>query len=140
MRSRKQIGNDSESSVAGILFTHHFWVLNITQNKYGQAADLIAVKHGKAYLIDVKHCEDNYFVLDRIEPNQQMSMTMWEEFSDNGVGWFALDFENGDVIMLSHKTMKYLLKIGQSRINKNYADHHGVNIERWVKMVENLNK
>ena len=78
-----------ERAVCDALFKQGFWVLNVAPGKDGQPADIIAVKGSKIYLIDCKVCKDDRFVLDRIEPNQESAMKLWEERT-TGLAGFAI--------------------------------------------------
>ena len=87
--SNKSNGSRFERRIAQILSKNGFWVHLLAQNASGQPADIIAVKNGKAYLIDCKLCEGNYFDLRRVELNQELSMTKWRECK-NGEGLFCI--------------------------------------------------
>ena len=54
--SNKKLGNSFESELCEILSMYGFWCHNLAQNSAGQPADVIAVRNGKAYLIDCKVC------------------------------------------------------------------------------------
>lgn len=132
----KKRGNESEQSVADFLFSKSYWVLKIRQNEHGQAADILAVRHNRAFLIDVKRIKDDYFELSRVEANQNTSMMVWETHADNGVGWFALDYDNGETIMLTSEDVNNLIDSGITRVHWETARDIGVTIERWVDLFE----
>ena len=132
MDSNRKIGNTFENVFCQQLFDKGFWVHNLTQNSAGQPADLIAVKNGKAFLIDCKVCENNKFPLSRIEPNQHTAMSLWKQ-SGNGNGWFALRLNDGcSVYMLDHDLMR-AFSVGSSTINEDSIRHYGQDFEKWVK-------
>lgn len=101
MTSNRKLGNNFESNLCKILFDHGFWVHNLVQNQAGQPADVLAVRNKQAYLIDCKVCSTTKgFALNRMEENQDLSMTLWKECG-NGEGWFAVLFA-GQIYMIPH--------------------------------------
>lgn len=132
MDSNRKKGNTFENEFCQWLFYKGFWVHNLTQNSAGQPADVIAVKNGKAFLIDCKVCENNKFPLSRIEPNQHTAMDLWED-SGNGEGWFALQFSDGSVYMASHHLMR-ILGIGNTVIDKDSILRYGYGLKKWVEL------
>jgi Holliday junction resolvase len=66
--SNRSLGNRFETELSEILSAYGFWVHQLSQNSAGQPANVIAVKNGKAYLIDFKVCStDKGYALDRME-------------------------------------------------------------------------
>lgn len=130
--SNKINGSRFETRIAQILSKHGFWVHLLAQNAAGQPADIIAVKNGKAYLIDCKLCEGNYFDLRRIELNQELSMTKWRECK-NGEGLFCISFNN-KIYMIN---LPDLLNADSSRITEFYCGLAGGTLESWLKYVDN---
>lgn len=126
MGSNKKLGNDFESEFCGLLSTFGFWVHNMAQNAAGQPADVIAVKNGRAYLIDCKVCSHDVFDMNRIESNQEYSMALWKECG-NGKGWFALKLSNGDIYMLSDYDSKLF-----GRMNRKDIEERCVPFDEWV--------
>ena len=128
--SNKKAGNQFEAELCEILSMYGFWCHNLAQNSAGQPADVIAVRNGKAYLIDCKVCStDKGFALSRVEENQELSMDLWNECG-NGQGWFAMKLPTGDIFMIPH----FCLKACQ---NKSYLSpgeiyETGKPIEKWV--------
>lgn len=104
-KTNKKLGNGFESFFCEKLFSNGFWVHNLAQNQAGQPADVIAVKNGKAYLIDCKVCSGREFPYSRVEENQDSSMLLWAECG-NETGWFALLFED-EIYMLSHAQINF---------------------------------
>ncbi len=102
--SNKKLGNSFESEFCETLAEEGFWTHNLAQNSAGQPADVIAVKDGKAYLIDCKVCSRDRFSLNRIEENQSLSMELWRDCG-NGEGWFALEFSD-QVYMLTLDSLR----------------------------------
>lgn len=91
--SNRATGNQAEQEFCKALASHGFWVHNMAQNKAGQPADVIAVRDGEAYLIDVKDCStEKGFEFSRIEPNQQSAMVKWE-LCGNNQALFALRYD-----------------------------------------------
>ena len=99
--NNKTLGNNFEQELCEKLSEYGFWVHCLNMNKAGQPADIIAVKNKMAYLIDAKVCSSRGFALSRVEENQELAMSLWEE-RGNGQGWFALQVPNGEIFMLPH--------------------------------------
>ena len=129
--SNKKLGNDFESQFCEILFEQGFWCHNLAQNQVGQPADVIAVRNGKAYLIDCKVCINDIFPFSRIESNQHTAMTLWKQ-SGNDYGWFALQLSNKDIYMIDHEWM-IALSLNQSSINRDLITHYGLPLGRWLE-------
>ena len=129
--SNKKLGNDFESQFCEILFEQGFWCHNLAQNQVGQPADVIAVRNGKAYLIDCKVCINDTFPFSRIESNQHTAMTLWKQ-SGNDYGWFALQLSNKDIYMIDHEWM-IALSLNQSSINRDLITHYGLPLGRWIE-------
>lgn len=127
--NNKKLGNNFEAQLCEILFEEGFWCHNLAQNQAGQPADVIAVKNGKAYLIDCKVCSSKGFALSRIEENQDLSMELWSKCG-NGEGWFALLFEE-QIYMITHLSMlelrPYMTYLGGETIRR-----FGIRLEDWL--------
>ncbi len=107
MASNKKNGTTFEEEFAQFLYENGFWVHLLTQNAAGQPADIIAVKNGRALLIDCKVCEKDLFRMERIEENQWTSMNFWRQ-RGNGEGWFALKTSDGTVTLFCLEEMERL--------------------------------
>ena len=129
--SNKKVGNDFEKELCDMLASEGFWAHNMAQNSAGQPADVIAVRNGKAYLIDCKVCVNDTFPFSRIESNQHTAMTLWKQ-SENDYGWFALQLSNKDIYMIDHGLM-IALSLNQSSIGKDLITHYGLPLERWLE-------
>lgn len=127
--SNKKLGNNFESAFCKILFEEGFWCHNLAQNQAGQPADVIAVRNGKAYLIDCKVCSKGRFVFSRIEDNQHTAMKAWKE-SGNEKGWFAL-LCSDHIFMLDYDTLKRLSET-QSSIRYSEMCFYGCVLNEWV--------
>lgn len=133
--SNKKLGNSFETDFCQLLYQHGFWVHNFVQSKDGQPADVIAVKNGKAYLIDCKVCSNNYFNLGRMEENQINAMTLWEEVG-NGNGLFAIRLAmDNSILMLTKQECLSLLK-EQKQIGFKKLKQLGKHIDKWLGEVE----
>lgn len=129
--SNKKLGNQFESELCEILSMYGFWCHNLAQNAAGQPADVIAVKNGKAYLIDCKVCStDKGFALSRVEENQDLAMHLWNECG-NGGGWFAMKLPTDDIIMVPHFIIKAFKNSG-SYMTAAEIFEAGKPIEKWV--------
>ena len=129
--SNKKLGNSFEAELCETLSMYGFWVHNMAQNAAGQPADVIAVKNGKAYLIDCKVCSTTKgFALNRMEDNQDLAMTLWNDCG-NGQGWFAMKLPTGDIFMLPHFCVK-AHKHMKSHMSYGEIFELGKSIEKWV--------
>ena len=128
--NNKKLGSDFEQELCEKLSEYGFWCHNLAMNKAGQPADIIAVRNKKAYLIDAKVCSDRGFALSRIEENQELSMTLWEE-RGNGQGWFALKIPTGEIYMIPHVFL-HAYKQGQAHITFSEIHDIGKPLEKWV--------
>ena len=129
--SNKKLGNRFEQKFCESLFQEGFWTHNLAQSSAGQPADVIAVRNGKAYLIDCKVCINDTFPFSRIESNQHTAMTLWKQ-SGNGCGWFALQLSNKDIYMIDHDLM-IALSLNQSSIGEDLITHYGLPFGRWLE-------
>jgi Holliday junction resolvase len=129
--SNKKLGNSFENELCELLSEHGFWCHNLAQNAAGQPADVIAVRNGRAYLIDCKVCSTNKgFALDRMEDNQDLAMALWKD-SGNGEGWFAMKLPTGAIYMLPHFYIKACRQM-QSHLSPGEIYEEGKSIEKWV--------
>ena len=128
--SNKKVGNDFEREVCEILSENGFWVHNLAQNQTGQPADVIAVRDGKAFLIDCKVCSTGRFKLKRIEENQQLAMEHWLDMGNDEV-WFALKLDD-NIVMINYLDLM-CLKMIQSSLNIKEIFKQGIMIKDWIK-------
>lgn len=128
--NNKKLGSGFEQALCETLSKHGFWCHLLNANKAGQPADIIAVKNGKAYLIDAKVCTNGTFPLSRVEENQDLAMELWKECG-NGEGWFALEVD-GNVYMICHYVIK-AYKSQQKTLSKKVIFDLGIPFEKWVK-------
>ncbi len=128
--TNKKLGNDFENRFVEILSQEGYWCHLFAQSQAGQPADVIAVRNGKAYLIDCKVCSTRGFALSRMEENQDLSMSLWKS-NGNGEGWFALKIGE-EIVMISHFSIKALMR-EKSVLNLTDIREYGVKLERWLK-------
>ena len=128
----KKLGNDFEQELCEILADAGYWVHNFANRKNGQPADIIAVKNGKAYLIDAKVCSYEVFPFKRIEDNQQLAMDMWIECG-NIEPYFALKARN-EVYMVGYVTIKNLMRKGKKQLNIEDMNKYGTRIETLLRI------
>ena len=128
--NNKKLGNSFENELCEVLSGYGFWCTNLAQKKAGQPADVIAVRNKVPYLIDAKVCSDDKFPLSRVEENQDLAMTLWEECG-NGTGWFALKLDD-QIYMISHHIMIAYTDQKYSLSSKDILEV-GIPLERWVK-------
>ena len=129
--SNKKLGNQFESELCEILSMYGFWCHNLAQNAAGQPADVIAVKNGRAYLIDCKVCStDKGFDLRRVEENLELAMRLWNDCG-HGAGWFAMKLPNDDIFMVPHFVIIAYRNTGSSMSAADVFEA-GKPIEKWV--------
>ena len=128
--NNKKLGNDFEQELSEILYDAGYWVHLLNQNKNGQPADIIAVKNGKAYLIDAKVCSYEVFPFRRIEENQHLSMDMWIE-CNNIEPYFALKCRN-EIYMVGYRTIKDLMRKGKKQLNLEDMNKYGTRLATWL--------
>ena len=129
--SNRKSGNQFEAELCETLSMYGFWCHNLAQNSAGQPADVIAVRNGRAYLIDCKVCStDKGFALSRVEENQDLAMHLWNECG-NGGGWFAMKLPTDDIIMIPHFIIKAFKNSG-SYMTAAEIFEAGKPIEKWV--------
>lgn len=128
--TNKKLGNDFEQELCEKLSEYGYWTHNLAMNKAGQPADIIAVKNGKAYLIDAKVCSSRGFALSRVEENQELAMELWSKCG-NKQGWFALKVPTEEIYMIPH-TCLIGLKRAQSSLSFDEIAMFGRPLEKWV--------
>ena len=129
--NNKTLGNNFEAELCEKLSEYGFWVHNLAMNKAGQPADIIAVRNKIAYLIDAKVCSSKGFALSRVEENQELSMTMWEE-RGNGQGWFALKVPTDEIYMIPHFCIQ-AYKGRQANLSFTEIHELGKPLGKWVE-------
>ena len=128
--NNKTMGNTFEQELCEKLSEYGFWTHNLAMNKSGQPADIIAVRNKIAYLIDAKVCSNKGFALSRVEENQELAMTLWEECG-NGQGWFAIKIPTGEIYMMPHICIKAYKQV-KSSISFSEIHEIGKPLEKWV--------
>lgn len=122
----KTDGNHFEQWFCAKLFNYGFWVHNLTQNLMGQPADVIAVRNGKAYLIDCKLCHGKYFSVSRIEGNQHSSMLLWKKHG-NGNGLFAIKIED----MVYMVSLEQILNAERKNLDVTWLKENALRLHEW---------
>ena len=129
--NNKTLGNGFEQELCEKLSEYGYWVHNLAMNKAGQPADIIAVRNKIAYLIDAKVCSSKGFALSRVEENQELSMTLWEE-RGNGQGWFALKVPTNEIYMIPHVCIQGYKHV-QSALSFTEIHELGKPLGKWVE-------
>lgn len=111
--SNRADGNQFESYLCRRMSDHGWWTHNLAQNKAGQPADIIAVRNGRAMLIDAKLCSQPRFELSRVEMNQMGAMTIWRECG-NGDAYFAVKFPTDEIYMVPYSMIEEYIGYGRS--------------------------
>ena len=131
--SNKSEGNAFERAFADKLRECRFWVHNLQQNASGQPADIIAVRGGKAYLIDCKVCDTERFTLSRMEDNQIDAMNFWLTCG-NTAPYFALRLSDG-IYMADYCWLKLISSMGIKSLNGPYIRETCPTLSEWVRDV-----
>ena len=129
--NNKQAGNNFEREFCEQLARDKFWVHFMGGSKNGQPADIIAVRNEHAYLIDAKDCQNDRFVLSRIENNQDMAMRYWE-MCGNNQGIFALNTSKG-VYMLRYGVAQVLEIAGIKSLNMQSIEKYCTPYAEWER-------
>ena len=123
-------GNTFEREFCEALFADGWWVYNCPKTVAGaQPADVIAVKNGKAYLIDCKNCEKEYFSKTRIEENQILAMKLFEQRA-RCEGIFAIKL-NSNIYMVA---LDNLLKSPRTHLKEANISKLGCTLEQWKSL------
>lgn len=133
--SNSKIGAAFERKLCRMLSEYGFWVHRVSQNIVGQQpADIIAVKNGKAYLIDCKVCCRDFFTLDRMEPNQRSAMELWMKCG-NSIPFFALEDSKGCVFMLAYPSAVLAEETGKNTISliRDITGHALTKFDIWAE-------
>ena len=132
--SNRASGNHFEMDFAMDLAKHGWWAHVMKQDSSGQPADVIAVYHGYAYLIDCKVCADNRFDLSRIEPNQWDAMQYWLNLHGS-TPLFALKDGDGQVWMLDYIWARSLMEEGVKSVKCEERGHRLWGMEDWLEWI-----
>ena len=128
--NNKTLGNNFEAELCEKLSEYGFWCHLLNMNKAGQPADIIAVRNKVAHLIDAKVCSSKGFALSRVEDNQELAMTLWDD-RGNGQGWFALKIPTGEIYILPHICIQAYKRV-QSALSFSEIHELGKPLGEWV--------
>lgn len=132
----RAVGERFEQELAKILAEHGFWVHVMQQNKAGQPADIIAVKHGFHTLIDCKVISDDKgFSFERVEENQKYAMRTFQRRADE-LCYFALKLPDGSVWMVSLERIETLKLRGKNKLTQNDIIGRTWSLENWLEKAD----
>lgn len=124
-----KIGNKTEKTVSSVFREKGYWVYNCPKSSTGaQPFDLIAIRGCDCghivWFVDGKHVRENEvsFKLERIEPNQIISMEYARDFAKINVAnmGFAIEFERtNNFYWLSYEMALECLKNNEKSVNLN---------------------
>ena len=113
----KVIGNQYESIFVNVLRNKGFWCHLFAYNKNGQPCDIVAIKNNTPYLIDVKHCEEEVFNFNKIQPNQYTCFEYASLCGATNTG-FAIWFTcRNKWLWLPYSLVKQLKASGEKSVN-----------------------
>lgn len=128
-KSNKSQGTTFENEFCETLGRKGFWAHNLTQDKSGQPADVIAVKNGCGWLIDCKLLANKKaFPLSRVEENQLLAMALWKERTKFGA-YFAIK-SYGKVYMVPYVTVVTHMSMGLKSLD---ITESGFSLEKWLE-------
>ena len=133
--TNSKLGGRFEREFCDLLSAHGFWVHRIAQNNVGQQpADVIAVYHGVAYLIDCKVCSDDRFTYSRIEDNQDMAMCRWVALK-NTLPKFALKDSKDRIWMLDFCWATACREYGNKSVACAEYKEFVIPFEKWLGQI-----
>lgn len=97
MRSH-ELGKVTELKVAEFFSNKGYWVYQCPRTPAGQPADLILAKDNIITLMEVKHCKNDRFTLNRIEPNQLTTFGFFRN-KGNKEHKILIEFNSGTYLM-----------------------------------------
>lgn len=137
--SNTKVGAAFEKRFCRMLAENGFWVHRVSQNVAGQQpADVIAVKNGRAFLIDCKVCIRDIFTFERMEPNQRSAMDLWMRCG-NAVPFFALQGSDGRVLMLDYQSAKNAEEFCDTKslsLIRDQNEYNLISFERWQELYD----
>ena len=128
------IGQRFETELCEKLSEYGWWVHNMAQNQDGQPADIIAVKWSTAVLMDAKVCLHDKFSLNRIEPNQESAMMLWDKCC-NQFAYFALKLSDNSIYMISFDEIQTKQRSGKRILNERDIRNY-MSFYEWVERME----
>lgn len=133
--SNKATGTRFEKEFAETLAKHWFWVHLFQDNRNGQPCDIVAAKGGHTYLFDCKNCEEDFFLLSRMEENQYNAMRLFD-MTGNGKGMLAIRFPDGGIYLVRYDKARELQDAGFKRVNSTVCRTQGVSLGQWLDGLE----
>lgn len=130
--SNKSNGTKFEREFAETLAKHWFWVHIFQDNRNGQPCDVVAARDGCTYLFDCKSCNENFFLLNRMEENQYNAMRLFD-MTGNGKGMFAIRFPDNQIYLVGYDRIREMQEAGFKRINDTVCRTQGISMEEWMK-------
>lgn len=132
--NNKVLGNQFEVEFCEELKRRGWWVCRMAPNASGQQPmDVLAIRDGRAKMIDCKVVTGQRFPLSRIEDNQRSSAWWWETCG-NGEAWFAFkvgDDESADIWMVPMNQIDALIQIGRKSFRTSELPDLGYDFETW---------
>lgn len=126
-----------EAELCGEMAAHGWWAHDMAQSAAGQPADVIAVRHNTAVMIDCKVCSGDRFLLSRVEPNQLSAMALWEA-RGNDHAYFAVKYGSGNVYMIHFQEIDSLAAEDVQSIHEAYAKKCYKTFEQWIDLMEDF--
>lgn len=129
--SNRSEGNAFERIFCEKLSRAGFWAHNMAQRAEGQPADVLAVRNDIAYLIDCKVCEKDFFRIDRMEENQESSMSLWRSCGNRGA-YFAVRLSDGSTYMVPFRHVMEAKRKGVKSLKRKDLIMY-VSIDEWLR-------
>lgn len=132
----RSVGGRFEQELARKLADAGFWVHVLQQNKAGQPADIIVACRDYHTLIDCKDVSSgNLFRLERVEENQKYAMERFTKLACHYC-WFAVQFSDGEVYMLSNEFVFLQIENGESSISRKTMDDEVSEYDGFVYKID----
>lgn len=132
-KSNKKIGNEFEQEFSDILYDNGFWSSIFPQNQRGQPFDVIAGKDNHLFAFDCKVCNNDRFLIKRIEPNQEESMSLLNEVGCQET-FFAIKFVKHDEIYLVRFQNLMMWAKNSKSIPYSFIKTWGSHIDAWLEL------
>lgn len=126
-----------EAELCEMLGEAGFWAHDMAQTAAGQPADVIAVRYNTAVLIDCKVCTGDNFRMNRVEPNQEMAMDLWQ-VRGNQYAYFAVKYPSGKIYMISYEDYQLLKREQVHAIPEVAAAARFRTFGRWLDYTEDV--
>lgn len=107
----KKIGNEYEEKLVQLLASEGWWCHCFAYKPEGQPCDVVALKNNVPFLVDVKHCAEDRFSFNNIQPNQKNCFKLAYQRGNKNLG-FCVYFAKYGWKYIHYLTVERLEKEG----------------------------